>query len=136
MRAGILTVVGALLFGPPAVGAHTAERASGGAGEWGNPMAATSVSESGFAAASDLAAARNGSVAREREVARNPHPLPPSPPPPLGAVGSGVVMTIAQLQYDGGGDWYGNPTGLPNLLSATTTAHRSAAQNGQYSAPT
>jgi hypothetical protein len=24
--------------------------------------------------------------------------------------------TIAQLQYDGGGDWYANPTGLPNLL--------------------
>jgi hypothetical protein len=28
-------------------------------------------------------------------------------PPPL---------TIAQLQYDGGGDWYANPTALPNLL--------------------
>ncbi|HEX6132337.1 MAG TPA: DUF4159 domain-containing protein [Longimicrobiales bacterium] len=28
-------------------------------------------------------------------------------PPPL---------TIAQLQYDGGGDWYANPSGLPNLL--------------------
>lgn len=28
-------------------------------------------------------------------------------PPPL---------TIAQLQYDGGGDWYANPTGLSNLL--------------------
>lgn len=27
-------------------------------------------------------------------------------------------MTIAQLQYDGGGDWYANPTGLPNLLNA------------------
>jgi len=26
------------------------------------------------------------------------------------------VLTIAQLQYDGGGDWYANPTGLPNLL--------------------
>jgi hypothetical protein len=25
-------------------------------------------------------------------------------------------MTIAQLQYDGGGDWYANPSGLPNLL--------------------
>lgn len=30
-----------------------------------------------------------------------------SVPPPL---------TIAQLQYDGGGDWYANPTALPNLL--------------------
>ena len=25
-------------------------------------------------------------------------------------------IAIAQLQYDGGGDWYANPTGLPNLL--------------------
>lgn len=28
------------------------------------------------------------------------------------------VLTIAQLQYDGGGDWYANPSGLPNLLRA------------------
>jgi hypothetical protein len=27
-------------------------------------------------------------------------------------------FTIAQLQYDGGGDWYANPSGLPNLLRA------------------
>lgn len=27
-------------------------------------------------------------------------------------------LTIAQLQYDGGGDWYANPTGLQNLLAA------------------
>lgn len=25
-------------------------------------------------------------------------------------------LTIAQLQYDGGGDWYANPSGVPNLL--------------------
>jgi hypothetical protein len=25
-------------------------------------------------------------------------------------------LSIAQLQYDGGGDWYANPSGLPNLL--------------------
>lgn len=25
-------------------------------------------------------------------------------------------LTIARLHYDGGGDWYGNPTSLPNLL--------------------
>lgn len=29
-----------------------------------------------------------------------------------------AVPTIAQLQYDGGGDWYANPSGLPNLLKA------------------
>ena len=49
----------------------------------------------------------------------------------LGAVGprsapeEGVVLsvsadsiTIARLQYDGGGDWYANPSSLPNLLAA------------------
>lgn len=33
----------------------------------------------------------------------------PAPPP---------TLTIAQLQYEGGGDWYANPSGLPNLLQA------------------
>ena len=28
------------------------------------------------------------------------------------------VLTIARLQYDGGGDWYANPSSLPNLLAA------------------
>ena len=27
-------------------------------------------------------------------------------------------LTIARLQYDGGGDWYANPSSLPNLLRA------------------
>jgi hypothetical protein len=27
-------------------------------------------------------------------------------------------MTVARLQYDGGGDWYANPSSLPNLLAA------------------
>lgn len=27
-------------------------------------------------------------------------------------------LVIAQLQYGGGGDWYANPSGLPNLLTA------------------
>lgn len=26
-------------------------------------------------------------------------------------------LTIAQVQYDGGGDWYANPSALPNLLA-------------------
>jgi hypothetical protein len=30
-------------------------------------------------------------------------------------------ITIAQLQYGGGGDWYANPSGLPNLLKAIRT---------------
>lgn len=31
------------------------------------------------------------------------------------------VLTIARLQYEGGGDWYANPSSLPNLLSAIRT---------------
>jgi hypothetical protein len=27
-------------------------------------------------------------------------------------------LTIARVQYEGGGDWYANPSSLPNLLSA------------------
>jgi Domain of unknown function (DUF4159) len=37
-------------------------------------------------------------------------PVPPAP-----------VMTIGRLHYDGGGDWYANPSSLPNLLSAIRT---------------
>ncbi len=32
--------------------------------------------------------------------------------------GSDSLFTIARLQYEGGGDWYANPTSLPNLLTA------------------
>ena len=38
--------------------------------------------------------------------------VPPAPEP---------VMTIGRLHYDGGGDWYANPSSLPNLLSAIRT---------------
>ena len=31
------------------------------------------------------------------------------------------VMTIGRLHYDGGGDWYANPSSLANLLSAIRT---------------
>ncbi len=33
------------------------------------------------------------------------------------AADSGTEFTIAQLKYRGGGDWYANPTALPNLLA-------------------
>jgi hypothetical protein len=35
-----------------------------------------------------------------------------------GAVIRAPRMTVARLQYDGGGDWYANPSSLPNLLKA------------------
>ena len=31
------------------------------------------------------------------------------------------VVTIARVKYEGGGDWYSDPTSLPNLLSALRT---------------
>lgn len=31
---------------------------------------------------------------------------------------SGALLTIGRLHYDGGGDWYANPSSLPNLLRA------------------
>jgi len=36
------------------------------------------------------------------------------------ALGASPVprLTIARVQYDGGGDWYANPSSLPNLLAA------------------
>ncbi|MBI4420452.1 MAG: DUF4159 domain-containing protein [Gemmatimonadetes bacterium] len=49
-------------------------------------------------------------LAAAAAVARSGHPTPPSAL--LGA------LTIGRLQYDGGGDWYGNPSSLPNLLRA------------------
>jgi len=30
-------------------------------------------------------------------------------------------LAIARLQYDGGGDWYANPSSLPNLIAAVAT---------------
>ncbi len=37
---------------------------------------------------------------------------------PGGTIDPAPVMTIGRLHYDGGGDWYANPSSLPNLLSA------------------
>jgi hypothetical protein len=39
--------------------------------------------------------------------------LPAATPPP--------VMTVGRLHYDGGGDWYANPSSLPNLIAAIRT---------------
>jgi hypothetical protein len=38
--------------------------------------------------------------------------------PASGGAQTSSEMTIAQLQYSGSGDWYANPSGLPNLLKA------------------
>lgn len=35
----------------------------------------------------------------------------------LGAAQSHTPLAIGRLQYDGGGDWYANPSSLPNLLT-------------------
>lgn len=46
------------------------------------------------------------------------------------AAAPGAPMTIGRLHYDGGGDWYANPSSLPNLLDAirARTTLRVAAQ--------
>jgi Domain of unknown function (DUF4159) len=36
----------------------------------------------------------------------------------LTSAGTPTRLTIARLQYDGGGDWYANPSSIPNLLAA------------------
>ncbi|HWV57368.1 MAG TPA: DUF4159 domain-containing protein, partial [Longimicrobiales bacterium] len=36
---------------------------------------------------------------------------------PAPAPAQAPEFTIVQLEYDGGGDWYANPSGLPNLLA-------------------
>jgi hypothetical protein len=40
------------------------------------------------------------------------------------APASVATMTIGRLHYDGGGDWYANPSSLPNLLQAIATRTR------------
>lgn len=42
----------------------------------------------------------------------------PERPRCAGARASGPPLTIGRLHYDGGGDWYANPSSLPNLLRA------------------
>jgi hypothetical protein len=43
---------------------------------------------------------------------------------PAAAPSDGARMTIGRLHYDGGGDWYANPSSLPNLLQAIRTRTR------------
>ena len=44
-------------------------------------------------------------------------------PTPFGS-GTSASFTVGRLQYDGGGDWYANPSSLPNLLRALRTRTR------------
>jgi len=37
---------------------------------------------------------------------------------PAQAARSSALLTVGRLHYDGGGDWYANPSSLPNLLAA------------------
>lgn len=47
-------------------------------------------------------------------------PLPSNASP--ASRGSAPLLTIGRLHYGGGGDWYGNPSSLPNLLAAIRAA--------------
>jgi hypothetical protein len=39
-------------------------------------------------------------------------------PLPAQAARASALLTVGRLHYDGGGDWYANPSSLPNLLAA------------------
>jgi hypothetical protein len=39
-------------------------------------------------------------------------------PLPAQAARSSALLTVGRLHYDGGGDWYANPSSIPNLLAA------------------
>jgi hypothetical protein len=41
-----------------------------------------------------------------------------------GSASAQAPLTIGRLHYDGGGDWYANPSSLPNLLEAITARTR------------
>jgi hypothetical protein len=43
---------------------------------------------------------------------------------PSSAAQPAALMTIGRLHYEGGGDWYANPSSLPNLLTAVRTRTR------------
>ena len=47
-----------------------------------------------------------------------PHPDLGVQPRVTLSVQADSVLTITRLQYEGGGDWYANPSSLPNLLTA------------------
>ena len=52
--------------------------------------------------------------------------IAPAPDAARPAAAVRPTLTIARLQYDGGGDWYANPSSIPNLLAAIaerTTLH-------------
>ncbi len=40
---------------------------------------------------------------------------------PAAVAAQGSAAVIGRLQYEGGGDWYANPSSLPNLLQAVAT---------------
>ncbi len=79
---------------------------------------------SGFRAAglaAALVALASGQLAAQTGAAR-----PGSAPAP----GPAAPLTIGRLHYEGGGDWYANPSSLPNLLKAIRerTSLRTAAE--------
>jgi hypothetical protein len=66
------------------------------------------------AAATALALLGTGAVAATGADLRAVRPFASAP----ATVAAAPLLTIARLQYDGGGDWYANPSSLPNLLAA------------------
>lgn len=52
-----------------------------------------------------------------------PQSSPQNPPQTSGGIAGGEMyhFKIAKIKYEGGGDWYANPTSLPNLISFINT---------------
>ena len=57
-----------------------------------------------------------GGIAAVTAASRAHSPFPISHS--RGSAGQATRLTVARLQYDGGGDWYANPSSIPNLLTA------------------
>lgn len=65
------------------------------------------------------AAAASGSIAGSAASRAGVGGVAPAAPAAGEAAASRLPrMTIARLHYEGGGDWYANPSSLPNLLAA------------------
>jgi hypothetical protein len=57
-------------------------------------------------------------LAAGAEVSRALRSEEPRAASAVGAPDATTRLAIARLQYDGGGDWYANPSSLPNLIEA------------------
>ncbi|HET7456247.1 MAG TPA: DUF4159 domain-containing protein [Gemmatimonadaceae bacterium] len=87
-----------------------------GCGVWGwsHARRAAILSAVALAATAGVAAARVAAARVEARASGSGSPAYHTPHPGVAV----PRLAIARLQYDGGGDWYANPSSIPNLLTA------------------